>query len=96
VPGLTFLRAAWPAFLAACVLELLVFAVVDPTQLQWSGQSITITRQALYTVAFFAFWLVGGISNAITLLLCKSAAELNACPFKPAERPPGCPQEQTR
>ena len=96
MPGLTFLRVAWPAFLAACALELLVFAVVDPTELRWSGQPLAITRQASYTVAFFAFWLIGGISNAITLLLCKSAAELNACPFKPGERPTGCPEQQAR
>lgn len=94
--GLKFLRVAWPAFLAACALELLVFAVVDPTELQWSGQPLAVTRQSLYTLAFFAFWLVSGLSNAITLVLWKSAAELNACPFRPGERPPGCPHEQAR
>ena len=29
---------AWPAFLVAAVLEMLVFALVDPSELHWSGQ----------------------------------------------------------
>jgi len=48
---------AWPAFLSACVLELLVFALVDPLELQWSGQSLGWSRQGVYTAAFFLFWL---------------------------------------
>ena len=28
---------AWPAFIAACLLELLVFAMVDPQDVTWSG-----------------------------------------------------------
>ena len=94
--GIKFLRVAWPAFLAACVLELVVFAVVDPSDLQWSGQPLPMIREGVYTLAFFVFWAVSGISNAITLLLGKSAAELNACPFRPDERPAGCPQERAR
>jgi hypothetical protein len=38
---------AWPAFLAACLLELAVFALVDPLDLQWAGQSIAWSRQAV-------------------------------------------------
>ncbi len=94
--GLNFLRVAWPAFLAACVLEIAVFAIVDPTQLHWSGQPLAMARQALYTLGFFVFWAISAASNAVTLLLCKTAAELNACPFEPSQRPPGCPQEKTR
>jgi hypothetical protein len=48
----------WPAFLAACVLELLVFAVVDPLELQWAGQHLGWSRQAVYTAGFFSFWIV--------------------------------------
>ena len=31
---------AWPAFLSACVHELVVFAAVDPNDLQWVGQPL--------------------------------------------------------
>jgi len=83
---------AWPGFLAACVLELLVFAVIDPAELAWGGQPLGWTRQGAYAIAFFAFWLVASGACAMSSLLRKSAAEINACPFEPGERPGGCPR----
>jgi len=44
---------AWPAFLVAGVLEMLVFAMVDPQDLHWFGQPVTLSRQGVYTLAFF-------------------------------------------
>ena len=68
----------WPAFLAACVLELAVFAVADPLELHWAGQTLGWSRQAIYTVAFFVFWLISAGACTLTTLLCASAAEINA------------------
>lgn len=68
---------AWPAFLAACALELLVFAVVDPHELQWSGHALGWSRQAVYTFAFFAFWLVAMGACALTTLLRLAPADVN-------------------
>jgi hypothetical protein len=82
---------AWPAFLAACVLELVVFAVADPAELHWSGHALGWSRQAVYTASFFVFWLVSLGACALTTLLGMSPAEVNACPFTPGERPDGCP-----
>jgi hypothetical protein len=48
----------WPTFLAACLLEFLVFAIVDPAELHWPGHVGTPSNRAIYTVAFFAFWLI--------------------------------------
>lgn len=87
---------AWPAFLAACVLELLVFAAVDPLELQWSGQALGWSRQSVYTFAFFAFWLVTMAACAATALLRMSPAEVNRCPFDPQQRPAGCPGQDSR
>ena len=84
---------AWPAFLAACVLELLVFALVDPMDLHWWGQGLAWSRQAVYTGAFFAFWLVTAGACALTTLLRSSPAEVNQCPFDRGQRPSGCPGE---
>ncbi|HEX7889592.1 MAG TPA: hypothetical protein VF522_09560 [Ramlibacter sp.] len=84
---------AWPAFLAACVLELLVFAFVDPHELQWSGHTLGWSRQAAYTLSFFAFWIVTMGACAMTTLLRLTPAELNACPYDRASRPAGCPGE---
>lgn len=84
---------AWPAFMAACVLELMVFAVVDPLELQWSGHALGWSRQAVYTGAFFAFWIVSMGACALTTLLRMDPAELNRCPYPRGERPASCPGE---
>ena len=63
------MRAAWPAFLAACVLELIVFALVDPHDLHWAGDALELSRQAVYTAAFFAFWAISAVACAVTLVL---------------------------
>jgi hypothetical protein len=76
----TFFGIAWPAFLAACLLELLVFALVDPLELNWSGHSLGLGRQAVHTLAFFAFWAVAMVSGALTALLSLPSAEVNADP----------------
>jgi hypothetical protein len=67
----------WPAFLVAGVLEMLVFAVVDPSDLHWFGQPVTMSRQGIYTVSFFVFWAVAAASSALTALLSMSAVEVN-------------------
>jgi hypothetical protein len=64
------LLVAWPAFLMAGVLEVLVFAVVDPGSLQWFGaEPIGWSRTAVYSVTFLIFWCVIAASGAITQLL---------------------------
>jgi hypothetical protein len=64
------LQILWPAFLMAGVLEILVFALVDPTDLHWlGGAPIDASRQAVYTLAFLAFWAVIAAAGAITALL---------------------------
>lgn len=68
----------WPAFLAACALELIVFALVDPLELQWAGQSLGWSRPAVYTAGFFCFWF-----------LCTAACALSTSLRTPA--PPSAP-----
>jgi hypothetical protein len=64
------LQILWPAFLMAGVLEILVFALVDPTDLHWlGGAPVAASRQAVYTLAFLAFWAVIAAAGAITVLL---------------------------
>jgi hypothetical protein len=63
---------AWPAFLVAGLLEMLVFAMVDPQDLHGlGGQAIEISRLGIYTIAFFAFWGIAMLSSALTLLLAR-------------------------
>ncbi|WP_416142069.1 hypothetical protein [Hydrogenophaga sp.] len=67
---------AWPAFLAAAVLEMVVFALVDPSNLHWFGSPLALTREAVYTLAFFVFWGLTMASSALTTLLSLPASEL--------------------
>ena len=83
----------WPAFLVACILEALVFAMVDPQDLQWFGQPVTWSREGVYTVAFFVFWGVTMLSSGLTALLAMSPFEVNRCPLPTDGRPDGCPKQ---
>ena len=67
----------WSSFLAACVLEFLVFACVDPAELHGLGEALAGSRQATYAVSFFVFWAVAALSSALAVLLAMSEDELN-------------------
>ncbi len=68
---------AWPAFLVAAVLELMVFAVLDPEMLTLFGKPAGWSRQAVYTVTFLIFWVMMMVSSGLTMLLAVSPFELN-------------------
>lgn len=68
---------AWPAFLMAGLTEMVVFAFVDPLDLQWFGEPLPFSRQGVYTAAFFGFWLAAILSSALTTLLAMSPLEIN-------------------
>lgn len=72
---------AWPSFLMAGVLELLVFAVVDPQDLNWFGHAFEMSRQTTYTLGFFTFWFVTSVAGALTLFLSQPANEVNKSPL---------------
>lgn len=84
----------WPAFLMAGVLEVLVFALVDPQDLHWLSSPLEISREGVYTAAFFVFWIVTAASGALTTLLAMSPFEVNRCPLSAHERPDGCPKQE--
>lgn len=75
--GKRLMVIAWPAFLVAAVLEMVVFALVDPGDLHWSGSPLSLSREAVYTLAFFVFWGLTMASSALTTLLSLPAAEVN-------------------
>ena len=77
---------AWPAFLVAAVLEMLVFALIDPSELHLGGQMAHWPREAVYTLAFFVFWGLAMASSALTTLLSLSPFEINRCPVPPQDR----------
>lgn len=83
------MAVAWSSFLAAGVMEALVFAVVDPGDLRWFGAApLDLPAQAVYTLSFLIFWGVAALGASLTLLL----ASLPADEVKPARRAPGWPR----
>jgi hypothetical protein len=61
------LRVLWPAFVMAGVLEMLVFAAVDPDSLHGPGAYLLAgSRPTVYSVTFFVFWAVIAASAAVT------------------------------
>ena len=85
---------AWPPFLMAGVLEMLVFSMLDPSDLNWVGQPLALSRQGIYTLAFFVFWIITMASSALTALLSISPFEVDRCPLPACERPEGCPKQE--
>jgi hypothetical protein len=68
----------WPSFLMAAVMEIVVFASVDPGELHWVGeQALPMSDATVYSLAFFVFWAVIGAACLLTLRLLLSAEELN-------------------
>ena len=66
----TTLQVLWPAFVAAALLELLVFAHVDPADVHTlAGAPVEMSRQAVYTLSFFGFWAVAAAACATSAWL---------------------------
>lgn len=93
MPSQRMIWIAWPAFLMAGVLEVLVFAMVDPQDLHWLGQPLELSRQGVYSVAFFVFWGITMVSSGLTTLLAMSPFEVNRCPLPANDRPEACPKQ---
>lgn len=69
----------WPAFLVATVLEIGVFAFVDPNSLHTlGGAALDWSETAVYSLAFFFFWAATAAACALTLLLQRAAEEINS------------------
>ena len=56
----------WPGFLAAIVAEIVFYAMFDPLDF---NMRIQLSREAVYTAGFVAFWALGMLSSALTLFL---------------------------
>ena len=82
------LRILWPAFIFAGVLEMMVFAVIDPRDMRWfGGVLIGWTPVAIYSITFFIFWSVISGAGALTALLSLTADEINTSGADPGPCP---------
>ena len=76
--GRQLAAVAWPAFMVAGVLEIAVFAFVDPGTLHTlGGTALNWSATAVYSAAFFVFWAATAAACALTLLLHRPAVEIN-------------------
>jgi len=67
----------WPAFLAAIAAEIVFFALFDPLDF---NMRLQLSREAVYTFGFVAFWLLGMLSSALTLLLQRPLDDASPLP----------------
>jgi hypothetical protein len=75
------LRILWPAFLVAGVLEMMVFAVVDPADMRWfGGPHLDWPPLAVYSVTFLIFWVAIATSGALSELLAVEPNDINRWP----------------
>jgi len=84
----------WPAFLAAGVADGVFFTLFDPFDLHLFGNPLDVSREAFYTLGFFAFWGLCIASSALTVFLSRSPFEVDRCPLDPSTRPDGCPKRE--
>lgn len=60
----------WPAFLIASILEMVVFAWVDPATISFG--SLELENKAVYTIAFFVFWGLVALAAEISHWMMKA------------------------
>jgi hypothetical protein len=66
----------WPSFLGAGMIEMGVFAMVDPGELHWlSGLAVEASLQAIYTVSFLVLWATTAAACALTALFITQPPE---------------------
>ena len=67
----------WPAFLAAGMGLMLIFAMFDPSELVLFGNVVALDRPTTYTIGFFLLWLLAALSSGLTLWLSRSGHGIN-------------------
>ncbi|MCX7229941.1 MAG: hypothetical protein NTW15_13260 [Burkholderiales bacterium] len=73
-----WIAVLWPAFVSACLLEMVVFAAFDPHDFSLFGWQIDAEEpDAVYSLAFFAFWAIATATGVVTWSLSRSSEEIN-------------------
>lgn len=67
----------WPSFLIAGAAETVFFTLFDPMELHLFGEPAELSRIAIYSGGFFAFWAFAAASSALTCFLQLNADEIN-------------------
>ena len=84
----------WPGFLMAALAELVLFSMIDPSDLHLLGSPLELSRTAIYSLGFFLVWGLTSGASALTCLLQRAPYEVNYCHLSPEARiSRGCPKE---
>ena len=73
----TAIWVLWPSFLIAGAAETVFFTLFDPMELRLFGEPAELSRVAIYSGGFFAFWAFAAASSALTCFLQLNADEIN-------------------
>lgn len=76
------LWVAWPSFLMAGLLEMLVFSAADPAELHGLGDwPARLGELGVYTLAFAAFWAACALGCSLTLWLASPVEARRKAPI---------------
>ena len=64
----------WPAFLMAGVLEMVVFALVDPSSFAIAGWAPDV--KTVYSLTFFIFWALVAAASGISHVMMRQPRSL--------------------
>lgn len=71
------IQVLWPSFIAAGVMDIVLFTLLDPMALIYRDTPLFATRLGAYSLGFFLFWLFGAVSSALTCYFQCSATQPN-------------------
>lgn len=74
---LKWVHVLWPSFVAAIFGEVFFFAFIDPKELYLLGEPVRWSPIAVYSIGFFMFWALTGLTTALTHFFDKPASEIN-------------------
>ncbi len=74
----------WPAFLAAAVMEMVVFSWVDPSTLRWGNWQPD--SQTAYSLSFLTFWVLITVASLISHWMMKPVSGQPDMPGQAAGR----------
>jgi len=66
----------WPSFLVAAATSAVVFALVDPQDVVFLDH-LRGSRQVVYSLGFFVFWVMAALSSALTLQMAPRGVEFD-------------------
>jgi len=75
--GRRLIYILWPSFIVAGIAEAVFFTLFDPMDLRLFDRDLGLSRLAVYSLGFFAFWAFAAGSSALTCFFQRSAEELN-------------------